>query len=181
MRKFSGVLFAAMMLLPLGLLSSPVGAAASKPTCKTISGTAVVSPALPALKSSALVKPTLTAKGTKLAGCSGGGVTSATVGATLKWGLPANCTTLAASKPANIAGTVSLVWNTKATSTATVTLHQLNPKAPTNLTLAGSITAGLFKGSKLSVLVTFKLLNGGCTTAGLTTASFKQAGALTIK
>jgi len=181
MRKLSGVLFAATMLVPLGLISSLAGAASTTPTCKTISGTAAISPALPALKSKLLVKPTATIKGAPLGGCSGGGVTSAAVGSTLKWGLPANCTTLVAGKTANIAGTVTLVWNTKASSTATVTVHALNTKAPTNLTIAGSITTGLFKGSKLSLVVAFAPLNGGCTTAGLAKASFKQVSALTIK
>ena len=181
MRKISGALLAAMLLLPFGLTPLPAGAAATKPTCTKISGTATVSPALPALKSPVLVKPTATIKGAPLAGCSGGGVTNATVGSSLKWGLPANCTTLVAGKTANIAGTVTFVWNTKATSTAAVTVHALNAKAPTNLTIAGSITAGLFKGSKLSLVVAFAPLNGGCTTAGLTKASFKQVTALTIK
>jgi hypothetical protein len=182
MRKFSGVLLAVTMLAPLGLIGSAAGAAAAKPTCKTISGTASVSPALPALTNKTkLVKPTLTVKGAKLAGCTGGGVTSATVGAKLKWGLPANCTTLVAGKTANIAGTVTFVWNTKASSTATVTLHSKDPKATTHLTLAGSITTGLFKGSKLSIVIGFTPLNGGCTTAGLSKASFKQVSALTIK
>jgi hypothetical protein len=181
MRKGLGALLAAAMLLSLGSISVPAGAAAAKPTCKTISGTATVSPALPALSSKVLVKPTATIKGSTLGGCSGGGVTSATVAASLKWGLPANCTTLVAGKTANIAGTVTLVWNTKASSTANVTVHALNPKAPTNLTIAGSITTGLFKASKLSLVVAFAPLNGGCTTAGLTKASFKQVTALTIK
>ena len=181
MRKFSGVLLAATMLLPLGAISAPAGAAAAKPTCKTISGTGTVSPALPALKSTVLVKPTATIKGGKVAGCSGGGVTTATVGATLKWGLPANCASLVAAKTANIAGTVTLAWNTKASSTANVTVHALDPKATTHLTIAGSISTGLFKGSKLSLVVAFAPLNGGCTTAGLAKFSFKQVSALTIK
>ena len=99
----------------------------------------------------------------------------------MKWGLPANCTSFVEAKTANIAGTVTLAWNTKASSTATVTVHALNAKAPTHLTVAGSVTTGLFKGSKLSVVVAFVPLNGGCTTAGLTKVSFTQAGALTIK
>jgi hypothetical protein len=168
------------MLLPLGLIASPSGAAAAKPTCKTISGTASFSPALPALKNTTKVKSTITIKGAKLGGCTGGGVTGGTVGATLKYGIASNCTTLVAGATANISGTVTIVWNTKATSTVNVTLKGVTNK-PTSQTVSGPITLGLFKGSKVSVVTMFTPLNGGCTTAGLSKVTFKQSSALTIK
>ena len=57
MRKFAGVCLAAAMLLPVGLIAaSPSGAAAAKPTCKTATGTATFSPALPKIKATTKVK-----------------------------------------------------------------------------------------------------------------------------
>jgi hypothetical protein len=180
MRKFAGVLMAAAMVLPVGIIATQAGAAAAKPTCTTISGQASFSPALPALSSSATTKPTVTIKGAKLAGCTGGGVTGGTVASTLKFGIANNCKTLLAGASTKTTGTVTIVWNTKATSTAKVTLVGVTGKA-TSQTVSGPITTGLFKGSKISVVTNFTPLKGGCTTAGLALVSFKQVSPLTIK
>ena len=122
MRKFAGVLLAAALMLPVSLMAAPAGAAAATPTCKSVIGQASFSPALPALKSKATSKPTITIKGAKLTGCTGGGVTGGTVGATLKFGIANNCTTLLAGASTKTTGTVTIAWNTKKTSTAKVTL-----------------------------------------------------------
>jgi hypothetical protein len=180
MRKFAGVLLAAALMLPVSLMASPAGAAAATPTCKSVTGQASFSPALPALKSKATSKPTITIKGAKLTGCTGGGVTGGTVGATLKFGIANNCTTLLAGASTKTTGTVTIAWNTKATSTAKVTLVGLTGK-PTSQTVSGPITAGLFVGKKVSVVTAYTPLKGGCTTAGLALVSFKNVGALTIK
>jgi len=180
MRKFAGVLLAAAMVLPVGMIATQAGAAAAKPTCKTVTGQASFSPALPALSSKATNKPTITIKGAKLSGCTGGGVTGGTVGATLKFGIANNCTTVLAGASTKTTGTVTIVWNTKATSTAKVTLVGV-PKKPTSQTVSGPITTGLFKGSKISVVTAYTPLKGGCTTAGLALVSFKNVGALTVK
>ena len=76
MRKVSGVLLTAALVLSAGMVAaSPGGAAAAKPTCKTLSGLATFSPPLPKPKAPTKTKPTITIKGAKLAGCIGGGVT----------------------------------------------------------------------------------------------------------
>ena len=180
MRKFAGVLLAAAMVLPAAMITTQAGAAAAKPTCKAVAGQATFSPALPALSSKATTKPTVTIKGAKLTGCTGGGVTGGTVAATLKFGIANNCTTVLAGASTKTTGTVTIVWNTKATSTAKVTLVGVTNK-PTSQTVSGPITTGLFKGSKLSVVTNYTPLKGGCTTAGLALVSFKNVGALTIK
>ncbi len=181
MRKFAGLLLVAAVALPVGLVATHAGAAAAaKPTCKTISGQASFSPALPALSSTSKTKPTVTIKGAKLAGCTGGGVTSGTVASTLKFGIANNCKSLLAGATTNTTGTVTIVWNTKASSTAKVTLKGVTGKA-TSQTVAGPITTGLFKGSSLSIVTIFTPLKGGCTTAGLALVSFKQVSPLTIK
>jgi len=181
MRKFVGVLCAAAMLLPVGIMATTAGAAAAKPSCKTLTGEASFSPALPALSSKLTTKPTITIKGAKLSGCAGGGVTGGTVNSTLKFGVANNCKSLLAGATTNTTGTVTVTWNTKKTSTAAkVTLKGVTGK-PTSQTVSGKITAGLFVGSTISVTTMFTPLKGGCTTAGLALVSFKNVTPLTVK
>ncbi len=179
MRKVAGVLLAAAMVLPAGMIATQAGAAAAKPTCKSVSGTATFSPVLPKIGSTATVKSAITIKGAKLTGCTGGGVTGGTVGAALKFGVASNCSSVAKGATAKITGTVTIVWNTKASSTAKVTLTGVTGN-PTKQTIAGSISTGLFKGSKLSVLTQYTL-GTSCTKTGLASVPFKSVGALTIK
>ena len=181
MRKVSGVLLTAALVLSVGMVAaSPGGAAAAKPTCKTLTGTAAFAPALPKVGSAAKTKPVVTTKGGKLGGCVGGGVTGGTLATKLTFGLPSNCSSLLAGSPTNTKGTVTIVWSNKKTSTATVTLKGV-PKKATTSTVAGTITAGLFKASKISVVINFTPLKGGCSTAALTSVSYKQVSALTVK
>jgi hypothetical protein len=178
MRKVLGLFLASALVLPLAVMVSPAGSAAAKPTCKTLSGTATFSPALS--NTAAKSKPTVTIKGAKLAGCTGGGVTGGTVGTVLKFGVASNCASLIKGDSTKTSGTTTVVWNTKATSVAKVTLVGV-PKKPTSQTVAGTISTGLFKGSKLSVVTIFTIPKGGCTTAPLSKVTFKQVSALTVK
>ena len=73
MRKVSGVLLAGAMVLSVGMVASPGGAAAAKPTCKTLSGTATFAPPLPKIGATTTTKPTVSIKGADLTGCTGGG------------------------------------------------------------------------------------------------------------
>jgi hypothetical protein len=168
------------MLLPVGLIAgAPAGAAAAKPTCKTASGTATFSPALPKAGVTTKVKPTITVTG-KLGGCTGGGVTSATISAVLKQATAGNCTTLLAGATANISGSETLKWNTKKTSTVKpLKLTGVTGKV-TQTTATGPVSAGLFAKSKQTGTLSFTPLNGGCTTAGLSKVSFKQVTAFKI-
>jgi hypothetical protein len=182
MRKVSGVLLTAAMVLSVGMVAAlPGGAAvAAKPTCKTLSGTATFAPALPKIGSPTKTKPVVTSKGGKLGGCTGGGVTGGTLGSKLTFGIASNCSSLLAGGTTNTKGTVNIVWNNKKTSTAAVTLKGV-PKKATTTTIAGTITAGLFKASKVSVVIVFTPLKGGCTSGPLTSVTFKQVTPLTIK
>src|SRR3954466_12893525 len=112
MRKFAGVLVAAALIVPAAIMAAPGGAAATKPTCTKLTGTATFKPPLPKAGSTKTVKPTVTIKGAKLSGCTGGGVTGGVVGATLKFGNASNCTNLLGGKATNTKGTVSIKWNT---------------------------------------------------------------------
>ncbi len=179
MRKVAGVLFSAAMVLPLAVMVSPAGSAAAKPTCKAASGTATFTPPLPKIKDPKLVKPTIKITGT-LTGCTGGGVTSAKIAATLKQAIAGNCTTLLAGKTANIAGTETLTWNTKATSTIALKLTGVTGKA-TQTSATGKVTKGLFIGGTQGGITVFAPVAGGCTTAPLAKVTFKQQTAFTIK
>jgi hypothetical protein len=181
MRKVAGVLVAAAMMLPVGLVATHAGAAAATPTCKTLAGTATFSPAVPKVGSTTKVKTTVGIKAAKLGGCTGGGVTGGTVNATLKFGLAANCSSLLKGDSTNTTGTVSIVWNTKATSTvAKATLVGVTGH-PTQSTVSGPISAGLFKGKKVSVVTNYKLPTGGCTSADLAKVTFTALKPLTVK
>jgi hypothetical protein len=170
------------MLLPVGLIAAAPADAVGGTVCKTASGTATFLPALPSIKSTTKNKPTVTIKNGKLAGCVGGGVTSATLTATLKFGLASNCKSLLAGASTNTKGTEKITWNNKKTSTVTLTLTGV-PKKPTNITATGPVTLGLFKGSKQSGTLAFTLPAGACTTKPLSTVTFKvlPTSKITIK
>jgi hypothetical protein len=171
MRKVAGFLTAAAMVLPVGLIAAPAGAATGA-TCTTVSGTAIVKPGLPS--TTATVKPVISAKNVKLGGCTGG-VTSGLLSGTLKGSVAQNCAGLAKQGNFGLKGTGTIVWNTKATSTITWALTP-GPKGKfTTVNLPGTVTAGLFKGSKMSGQVTFTLSGGQCGTKPLTSVGFKQA------
>jgi hypothetical protein len=181
MRKVAGVLFAAAMVLPIGLVASPAGAVGGT-SCKTASGSATFTPALPKLGSKVLVISTVKATGAKIGACTGGGVKSATASITAKFSKPGNCTTLATSKtPSPTKGTGTWVWNTKKTSTIALTLTGGTGATATHAKLAGTVTAGLFKGSKLSGSVIYTIPAGACQKVALTKVTFKQLTAIVIK
>jgi hypothetical protein len=182
MRKFSGLLLAAALLLPAGVIAaSPAGAVAKTPTCKKLAGTATFKPAVPKIGSTKKVKTTVGIKNAKLTGCTGGGVTAGAVTASLKFGIAANCSSLLAGAATKTAGKVTIVWNTKKTSTVgKATLVGVTGK-PTQSTVSGKITAGLFVGKKVSVVTNYKIPTGGCTTADLSKVTFTNLKALTVK
>jgi hypothetical protein len=184
MRRLAGALFASAIMLPLGLIASPAGAVAGA-TCKTLSGTAKLAPPLPGLQEVMTNKPTVTIKGANLGGCSGG-VTSGTLSATLKFGVSTNCLELTLPggiSEAKIKGTGTVVWNTKATSTISFAITNV-PKInghdqPSHIAIPGTVTAGKFKGSKVSATLT---QNQACLLGHATVASitFKQFSTIAV-
>jgi len=176
MRKMAGVLLAAAFVLPVSLTASPAGAVAGA-TCKTFSGTATVKPGLPATKT--LVKPVIATKNAKLAGCTGG-VTSGLFTGTLKGSVPQNCAGLAKQTNFGLKGTATVVWNNKKTSTISWSLTP-GPKGKiTTVNLPGTVTAGLFKGSKMTGQVMFTFPKGQCGTTPLTSVTVKQVTKIVI-
>jgi hypothetical protein len=178
MRKVGGMLAVATVLLPIGMLAAPAGAA-SGVVCKTATGAATFSPALPKVGATTKVKAAITITGAKLGSCSGGGVTSGILNAKLNFGIAGNCSSLMAGSNAGIKGTEVITWNNKKTSTIALTLTGL--KNPTQTSATGVVTAGLFKGMKQSGNLQYALPTGGCTKAGLAKVTFKQLTAIVIK
>jgi hypothetical protein len=181
MRKVAGVLLTAAMVLPVGLMAAPAGAVGGT-SCKTAVGSATFTPALPKLSSKTTVLSTIKSTGAKIGGCVGGSVTSATATITAKFSKPGNCTTLATAKTASpTKGTGTWTWNNKKTSTIALTLTGGTGATATHAKLAGTVTAGLFKGSKLSGSVIYAIPSGACKTTALSKVTFKQLTPLVIK
>jgi len=180
MRTVRAILLVVALMVPFGLVASPAGAA-SGTTCKTASGTATFTPALPKIGSTKKVTPTVKITGGKFAGCTGGGVTSAALVATIKFTIPNNCTTLLKNASTGAKGPETLTWNNHKTSTVTLTLGGPPKGKPATYTTAtGPVTAGLFKGLHQSGTLVYSI-GGGCTKTDLSKVTFKQVTAQTIK
>ena len=180
MRKVAGLLFVVAIVVPVGVVASPADAVAGT-SCKTVSGAATFSPALPKLSNTKLVLATVTAKGAKVGGCAGGGVKSASASLTAKFSKPGNCATLATSGSTNpTKGKGTWTWNTNQTSTISLTLTGVKG-VPKDSKLTGTVTSGLFKGLKLSGTVAYTIPAGGCAKTALSKVTFKQLSPLVIK
>jgi hypothetical protein len=176
MRKMSGLLLVVAMMLPLGVIGAGPAGAVGGTVCATAKGTATFTPPLPILKSKATVKGNLVAIGT-LGKCVGGGVTSAhTKFTSAKSTTGSNCTTLTTFNPKAkpTAGTEVITWNTGKTSTVALQLHQVKGK-PTQTSVTGTITAGLFKGSHQTGSLIYKPVPAtACTKVALKTVTYTQ-------
>jgi hypothetical protein len=172
------MLLAAATMLPVGLFAGPAGAAV-KTSCKTATGSATFTPALPKIGSTTKVKPTINVAGAKLAGCTGGGVTGGTLAATVKFANAANCSSLLAGSPTGTKGTETIIWSNKQTSTISLTLTAVKGK-PTQTNAIGVVTAGLFKGAKQAGTLNYTPVGGGCTSANLSKVTFKQVTPVTF-
>jgi hypothetical protein len=168
------------MALPIGLGASPAGAATVGTTCKGASGTATFSPALPKVGATTTVKPTITIKGAKLTGCKGGGVTSGTFVASLKFSVASNCSTLLAGGETGTKGTETITWNTKQTSTVALSLKGVKGKV-TQTNATGPVSKGLFAKAKQTGTLNYTLPSGGCTAAALSKVTFKSITPIVIK
>jgi hypothetical protein len=156
LKKFFGFSMAVALLTPVGVLASGPAGAATGTSCKSVSGSVTVTPGLTDKPLAQVITFNLPVKG-----CTGGGVTSGTVKGTDKVTKPGTCGTLGAPGPAQkITGTIT--WNTKKTSTfsASTTTKGLT------FTITGTVTAGLFQGTKVSEAGKYALPSGAiCTTA----------------
>ena len=97
----------------------------------------------------------------------GGVVQSGAVKLTSKFSKPGNCSTLATAGSTNpTKGTETITWNTKKTSTATLTtIVSVSGATGITATVSGKISAGLFVGKTLKTKVKVSIPSGVCTDA----------------
>jgi hypothetical protein len=178
-RRIASLGLAATIALGAGAWN-PAGAAGAKPKCKSTVGTMKFAPPVPKLGNQKKVVTTVSASAIKVGGCTGGGVASATATLNAKFAKPGNCTTFGNGASNSASGKVVLDWDTGQSSTVGVTLSTV-PAQPTTLKITGPVSAGLFKGAKLTLTVIYTPANGGCTKTALAKANFKQTAPLVVK
>lgn len=180
MRKFLGVFVAAGLLVSAAVIVGAPAGAAGGTSCKTGSGTATFTPALPDLTSKAKVKDVLKSSGV-VGGCSGT-VKSGKLSGVSPKSTGSNCLTTATYTATGTKITLTVKWNTGASSTVAAQLHQTKGVAATHQSVAGTVTAGLFKGSKLSGKFVYTLPKGACSKGHpLAKVTYKSVGATVIK
>ena len=183
MRKALGLLFAASLLTSVGAWAAgPAGAVAKGPTCKGFSATETASPGLPIITSPKKVNAAVTVTG-KLTGCTGGGVTGASVNQSYKYN--GNCLTLFTGKGGKTTPakpTTTFTWSNHKTSTATTTTTTLTKPGvtPAKVKLVTKISKGLFAGTSSTGTITLTSPKGSCTTIPGTKTTLK-GGSATFK
>ena len=171
------------MVLPVGLVASPAGAAAPALTCTKLTGTATFTPPV---TPTASVAHKVTSKST-LSGCTGTkGITSgvATFSSTTK---KENCAQLLANKSASTA-TVTVKWNNGKVSgpgTLKETYVSLGVVKLVGKITKGTVFVGKTSSSEASFLPKAGSTKVGCVTPGVnlgkTNTSFPKGQKLTIK
>jgi hypothetical protein len=181
MRKVVGVLVAASLMLPVAaIIGTEAGAATATTVCKTLTGKQTYTPSLPKLGVATKVTSTV-ASTSKLGGCVGGGVTSATISAKSKY--VGNCTTFVAGFAKPTKGTASIKWNTGQTSTVATTLTSKSKvgQSPVIALLVSKFTAGLFVGHSSTVTIKATSAGGTKTCISLPLVSFTFVNSGTFK
>ena len=148
-------------------------------SCTTARGTARFSPALPRRGSKTLVKDVFTTNGT-LGGCTGSGVASATTKTVSPPSKGSNCTTLGTYTATPTLATETITWNTGKTSTVALTLRAVKSNLA-DVTISGTVTAGLFKGQHQTMSLVFTMPKGGCVTTALSSETYKNLTTAVIK
>ena len=158
------------LLLPIGSAHAATGT-----VCKTEAGTVTWSPTLPA-KPNKSVNTVEYWKGT-LAGCDNG-VTGGTFTAVEPIGT-ANCFTAAPAASRHITPE-KITWKPASKGTSTLRLTQASTE--THGTFYGTVTAGRFKGTNVTIPRVWVKLEpaGACDTAGLKTIVSKSTAAVHI-
>ncbi len=169
MRKVAGILIAAAMLLPVGVIAAePAGSVVIPLTCTKLTGTVTWLPGVP-LASKPAAASAITLKASLL-GCTGTkGITSGVITLpTIPKGKPANCATLV-TKPPTLTRTLGYItWNNKAKSSlGTLTLA---PAGAATYKATGKVIKGQFLNKTLTVTGTFTPVKPGCSTAPMTKA-----------
>jgi len=179
MRKIVGIVFAVVMLTPIGAAGAAPAAVVSGTICKSMAGTGMFSPTLPKLGSSAKVRSVLNAIGS-VTSCSGS-VTGGSVKFVSVRSAPENCKTLGLPPTAPIKGTETIAWSNAAVSTIAFKLTEIPGNPVTTQALTGTVTGGLFKGLHEKTKLAYAPLGGGCTSTGLSRITYTSTASITIK
>ena len=180
------VFLAVVSLLPVGAIGASSAGAAGGTTCSSLHGIAALTPGLPKIGDTTLVRSRVSIKGARLSGCRGS-VTNATVRATLRFAKPSNCTLLISQVTAATTvvakGTATFTWNNRRTSTVSLSVSLgAIPDQPSVAKIAGTVTAGLFKGMKESGTVIWSLDSTACFGgAPLKSLTFTQFSPFVVK
>jgi len=175
MRKALGVLFAASLIVSMGVVvAGPAGAAGPlPPKCKTFSGTETWKPPLPKLGVKTTVSGKITLKAT-LTGCTGvKGITNGSSSAVTPF-KNQNCNTTVANSKKGSKSTGTIKWNNGKTSTTanTLTLKSKVGVSPATFQLVSKYTKGVGAGHTTTSTISVTLNKGACTTASLSSAKF---------
>ena len=160
----------AVLALGVGsvVAASPSGAVTPVQKCAHLKGSATLTPGIQSAKKA----QTVAAKG-NLTSCTPTKATggSGTISASLKVA-PGNCATLA-SGGSKFTGTAKTVWKNKKTSSYTLTFVTGKGKNATVATITGKVSAGLFKGHKVTGAIKFTPKSGqNCVTTPIKNVTF---------
>jgi len=178
MRKVLGVLFAASLVVSVGVaVGSPAGAAnTTLPKCKSLQGTQTYKPGLPPLSKSNTVKPKTTTHLT-ITGCTGGGITKGTSDGSAVATVATNCKKLFADAAAHKAAKPvvgHIKWSNGQTSTTSSVLTVISLGTPIKAKLVSKYTAGLGKGKTSTAMINATPNKGWCNPNPFTSVSFKS-------
>jgi len=167
MRSIARLAISVGLLIPMGIIAGPAGAAGGT-SCKTSAGKATIIPGLSSAQTVQTIAATVT-----LSGCTGGGVSAGSGRATVKLGAT-DCTGLAKGGSKG-ALTETITWNTRRTSTFTGTTLSGTGAKVLQVAISGTVTVGLFKGSKVSTAFAYSVNAGqSCSkTSAITGLSIK--------
>jgi hypothetical protein len=173
MKKLGVLTIAIALMAPL--FSAGSAGAATLVTCAKPSGSVTFTPGLGATPKLQTTNFSLPIKG-----CKGGGVTGGSSKGSAKGTTKSSCGTFAAA--GKTVTKVTITWNTKKTSTATLTtLVSVSGKTGITATVSGKISAGLFVGKTLKTKVKVSIPSGVCTDAKpLKKATLTGLAAVTI-
>jgi len=184
MRKSLGVSLAMALLMSMVAIGAGPASAAGGTTCTKLVGVVgTITPGLPPLSSSALVTKVVTKASGSFAGCTGGGVTAGKFSlASTPSKTPGNCKTLLQpDKSGPTAGTGSITWTPKGSSTFSFKLLKTTPPS-TSQVFSAKITGGLFKGLTATQKFTFTAVpKTGCVSTPLSKVTVAPKTPLVIK
>ena len=183
MRKGLGLFAAVSLLIPLGMwVAAPAGSAVKGPTCKTFTATGTYTPPLPKIGVATLIN-SVNKSTAKLGGCTGGGVTGATIVSSFKY--KGNCSTFAGLSKGGVTSSPStkFTWSNGKTSSALTTTKSLSKPGvqPAVIQLTTKITSGQFAGTTSTGKALGTSVTGACIKTTLGKFTLKGTGTTTFK